>query len=244
MLINLRLVERGILDLIFPPHCVACHREGDYWCCDCRKDVPLIIPPLCDQCGQPVSAPGRCVACHEYPTVIDGIRSVAWFDGTLRDAIHAFKYQGLTVLGQHLGELLAQGWERLRPEGDVIVPVPLHGKRLRERGYNQSALLARELGRHAGVPVLEGALNRVRETLPQVDLDAGQRWNNVREAFRCDNEDSIRGRAVLLIDDVCTTGATLIACAEALRPHGPASVWALTLARARGTGVMRDGARP
>lgn len=233
MPIKLRLVEQTLLDLVFPPRCVGCQREGEYWCRDCRKDVPLITSSLCDWCGQPIPAPGRCAACAVRPASLDGIRSVALFEGTLREAIHAFKYEGLTALGQALGEFLAQGWERLRPKGDVVVPVPLHPSRLRERGYNQSTLLARELGRRVGLPVLEKVLARSRMTLPQVELDARQRWDNVQGAFHCYAGDQIRHRAVLLIDDVCTTGATLIACAEALRPYGPASVWALTLARAR-----------
>ncbi len=233
MLIDLRLVERNLLDLIFPPRCVVCHRVGDYWCCDCSKDVLLIAPPLCDWCGQPVSAPGRCAACQTHPRTLDGIRSVAWFDGTLREAIHAFKYEGLAALDRRLGELLVQGWQRLRPPGEVLVPVPLHGRRLRERGYNQSALLARQLAQQTGLPVLEDVLRRVRQTAPQAELSASQRWDNVREAFHCQRGDRIHGRAMLLVDDVCTTGATLTACAEALRPYGPTSVWALTLAHAR-----------
>ena len=136
------------------------------------------------------------------------------------------------MLGKSLGEVLAQGWDRLRPPGDVIVPVPLDAGLLRERGDNQSGLLARELARRTGLLVIEDALTRTRETLPQVGLGAGQRWENVQGAFNADAGDRVRRKAVLIVDDVCTTGATLIACAEALRVSiGRTLVWALTLAR-------------
>jgi ComF family protein len=146
--------------------------------------------------------------------------------------MHQFKYDGLTALGEPLGELLTEGWRSFRPPGDVIIPVPLHSRRLRERGYNQSAVLAGELGRRVGLPVLERGLARTRETAPQVELNASQRQVNVAGAFECMTGE-ICGHAVLLIDDVCTTGATLNACAEALRKQEPRSIWALTLARAK-----------
>lgn len=113
---------------------------------------------------------------------------------------------------------------------DLIVPVPLHMDRLRERGYNQAVLLTRELSERSGLPLEEGSLVRIRETAPQVVLKADERRKNVRGAFRGQGE-KLRDRQVLLIDDVCTTRATLEACAEALREKGARSVWALVLAR-------------
>jgi ComF family protein len=114
---------------------------------------------------------------------------------------------------------------------DVVVPVPLHTARLRERGYNQAALLARELAQQAGLPIDEGTLVRKRATAPQVELNAKQRKENVHGAFYCSGN-ALTGKRVLLIDDVCTTGATLEACAVALYENGARSVQALTLARA------------
>ena len=113
---------------------------------------------------------------------------------------------------------------------ELLVSVPLHMDRLRERGYNQAALLTRELSERSGLPVEEGSLVRIRETTPQVALKAAERRKNVRGAFRGQGE-KLRDRQVLLIDDACTTGATLEACAEALREKGTRSVWALVLAR-------------
>jgi ComF family protein len=225
---------KKVLDLFFPPRCVGCDQEGHHLCPTCLAAVARVKPPWCALCGRPLSRSGfhLCSHCLQAPLLIDGIRSVGFFEGVLREAIHQFKYEGLTVLSEPLGKLAAEGWRSLSPVGDVIVPVPLHARRVRERGYNQSALLARELGRRVGLPVLENALTRTRETAPQVDLNAQQRHANVADAFECVTGE-ICGHAVLLVDDVCTTGATLNACAEALRKQEPRSIWALTLARAR-----------
>lgn len=153
------------------------------------------------------------------------------FDGPLRRAIHAFKYNYTRDLAVPLGEMLATFWRAFPLPADVVVPVPLHPRRLRERGYNQSALLAVYLGECTGLPVLTESLHRIRHTRSQARLDARQRKQNVAGAFACLG-DAVRGRSVLLVDDVCTTGATLEACSVALKEGGARSVWALTLARA------------
>ena len=126
---------------------------------------------------------------------------------------------------------MAAYWARYPMPADIVVPVPLHANRLRQRGYNQAALLAREMAYRVGLPVDEGTLVRHRATAPQVELDAGQRKENVRGAFNC-SRSALAGMRVLLIDDACTTGATLDACAIALCEGGVNSVQALMLARA------------
>jgi ComF family protein len=172
-----------------------------------------------------------CVRCRISPLQIDTIRSVTLFEGVLRRAMHSLKYQNCTALAEPLGGLMAAYWEQSARSVDVLVPVPLHASRLRRRGYNQSALLAREMARRVSLPVDEQTLLRERATVSQVGLDAGQRRENVRGAFRF-NGDGLAGKRVLLVDDVCTTGATLESCAIALREGGARSVHALTLARA------------
>jgi ComF family protein len=150
----------------------------------------------------------------------------------VREAIHRLKYSNSQDLAAPLGEMMVSYWQDVHPPADVIVPVPLHARRLRERGYNQAALLARELGKGVGLPVLEDVLVRVRNTSPQVDLNGEERKENVRGAFRCP-DDQLASKSVLLVDDVCTTGATLEACSLALKQRGVRAVWALTLARTR-----------
>jgi len=155
---------------------------------------------------------------------------VAPFDGVLQKAIHHFKYLNVRGLAKPLGDLLLAQMNDPAPPVDVIVPVPLHRQRERERGYNQAALLARRLAQRTGLPLAEHALRRTRQTPPQVGLSAPERWANVAGAFACGSPD-LSTRHPLLVDDVCTTGATLSACARALRAGGAETVWAVTLAR-------------
>ncbi len=228
----LQRLERGVLDLLFPRRCVGCRSLGTWLCLDCRQTIALIEPPFCPRCGRPSQSDRVCALCRHSPPSLAGIRSVGYHEGVLREAIHQFKYRDVRGLAEPLGELLA-GYVLEHPlPADVVVPVPLHPARLADRGYNQSALLARELGRRVGLPVVEESLLRVRHTRQQVGLSAEERRENVAGAFAC-GDDRLAGRRVLLIDDVYTTGATLNACGEALADAGAASVWGLTLAHGR-----------
>lgn len=161
---------------------------------------------------------------------IQGIRGVGYLRGPLKRAVYQFKYRQKRKLALPLADLMHHYLLENPLPAELIVPVPLHMDRLRERGYNQAALLARELSERSGLPLEEGCLVRIRETAPQVALKAEERRKNVRGAFRGQGE-KLRDRQVLLIDDVSTTGATLEACAEALHERGARSVWALVLAR-------------
>jgi ComF family protein len=157
---------------------------------------------------------------------------MAVFADPLRQAIHALKYENNTTLAAPLGAMMVDLWRRGGlPQANLILPVPLHTRRQDERGYNQSSLLARVLGRGVGVPVDEHTLIRPRATLPQVGLGLSERQQNVEGAFACRGD--VKGQTVVVVDDVCTTGATLEACAAILRAGGATSVWAFTLARAR-----------
>lgn len=204
----------------------------DAWLCDeCLDQIPRVTPPICPRCGNAVKTKGLCLRCRTQPLHIERMRSVVYFGGTLREAIHRFKYNGLTALAEPLGGLMAHYWKKHPIPTDVVVPVPLHATRLRERGYNQATLLAREMARQEGLAMDETILTRQRATAPQVELNAQQRKENVRDAFLC-TKDNLTSKRVLLVDDVCTTGSTLEACAVAMKKAGAYDVWALTLARA------------
>jgi len=157
---------------------------------------------------------------------------VAYFEGGLREAIHHFKYRGLTALAPTLGKLTIAYLENASLPVEVIIPVPLHPSRTKERGYNQALLLAQELAKETGLPLWEDSLMRVRPTPPQIGLSAIQRRENVKDAF-LPTDQRLAGKRVLLIDDVCTSGATLEACSIALHKMGVESVWGLVLARER-----------
>lgn len=219
-----------LLDLLFPPHCVACGALGSWFCPACAATVAVQRPPLCARCGQPLPGGRVCYRCKRQPPPLDGLRSVAPHKAPLSQAIHALKYEGVRVLAAPLGAMMAEYAADLVLPADVLVPVPLHRTRERQRGYNQSRLLAAEMASRLGLPVVEG-LVRLRNTPAQVGLSRAQRLVNVRGAFCAPGAD-LTSKRVLLVDDVHTTGATLGACADALRRAGARSVWALTLAHA------------
>ncbi len=219
------------LDLLFPQKCAGCGREGSLICQSCRRSLPGIVPPLCPRCGRPQPSGVLCPSCVSWQAQIDGIRSPFRFDGAIRQAIHQLKYRNVRALASPLSQLLKEYLLANTIPGEVLVPVPLHGKRLRERGYNQAVLLAKALGKSIGLPVVEGCLVRQRHTPPQARTStADERRQNVADAFICRDE-RLREKQVLLIDDVATSGATLNACAIALKASGARSVWGLVLAR-------------
>jgi ComF family protein len=222
-------LRNALLDLLFPPRCVACRRVGPWFCVSCCASIEKILPPLCNHCGRP-SAISPCAYCAKQLLQIDGIRAVALFEGSLRAAIHAFKYQHRTELAPVFGTMLSEYLLTFPLPADTIVAVPLHADRERMRGFNQSLLLARTLGARLDLPVWEDGLTRTRATQSQTQLDAAGRRENVRDAFVA--APRARGARVLLIDDVCTTGATMDACSAALSACGAKSVWGLAIARA------------
>jgi ComF family protein len=173
---------------------------------------------------------GICPVCRAYPTALDGMVAATVFDGAVRECIHALKYEGQRPYAATLAEIARPAFATL-PKPDALVPVPLFPKRERGRGFNQSALIARHLAGDA-LPVVPGWLARTRDTPPQVGQDRAARHANVADAFVCPDPAAVHGRHALLLDDVATTGATLDACARALRTAGAASVHALVVARA------------
>lgn len=218
-------------NFVFPKWCVGCGVEGDFICDSCRQSLHRITPPVCPKCGRPQSSGALCSDCVSREAVIDGIRSPFKFDGVIRQAIHELKYRNLRSLAAPLAKFLHDYLITEHIPVEVLVPVPLHGKRLRERGYNQSELLARELGKLVDLPVAGDYLMRQQQSSPQARTsNVEERYSNVAGAFIC-RDRKLRGRQVLLIDDVCTSGATLDACAASLREVGVASVWGLVVAR-------------
>lgn len=221
----------ALLDLLYPPRCAACG-EGlgssaeEPFCGICAEAVDP-VPAGCRSCGLP-GPDALCGACLSDPPSFTTCHAGGLFGGPLADAIHALKYRDRPALARPLGAWLA-GRVSL-PQGSVIVSVPLGRKRRLARGYDQAALLARALARVKRLPVLPLALARTRETKPQVGRTRADRLRNVRGAFRA--APAVRGRDVVLLDDVVTTGATADACAEALVLAGARSVRVLALARA------------
>jgi len=172
-----------------------------------------------------------CPDCVRWQAAIDGIRSPFRFEGVIRKSIHELKYQNLRALAVSMAGLLQEYLIASPLEVDVLMPVPLHRKRLRERGYNQSELLAQELGKRINIPVVTDVLIRLRHTPPQArTANVEERKRNIADSFAC-RDNRLRDRRVLLLDDVATSGATLDACAAVLKANGAALVWGLVMAR-------------
>ncbi len=227
----LRAVGSALLDLIYPVRCAGCGRPGVLFCSACEARILPAPAPVCLRCGSPSRGPGvLCSACRRDPIALDGLLTTGLFAPPLRAAIHNFKYRHVCGLAQPFAARMAAVWSASGLPADVIVPVPLHASRERERGYNQAALLAQALAAPLGIPAIFDAVVRRRATASQTSLSWSERQATVRGAFTCCAE--MPGRRVLVVDDVCTTGATLDACASALRDRGAGSVWGLTVARA------------
>lgn len=219
------------LDWLYPPACGGCGKPGSRWCRVCQQEVSLITAPLCRTCGQPVNSGDLCTACKTHPPGYDQLRSFSVFAGPIRNALHRLKYRGEISLGDALAEPLIDFWGELKWGIDCVAPVPLSAKRIQARGYNQAAFLAKPIALAFGRPYIPAGLVRVRDTASQVGLTADQRRLNVEGAFDADPH-KVRGKTVLIVDDVTTTGSTISACAAALKLAGADVVYGLTLARA------------
>jgi len=219
------------LNLLFPQFCVGCGRDGAFICLECVNKLPHIEPPVCLKCGIPIIENSFCDACANWAADIDGIRAPLRFEGIIRESVHQLKYQNLRAISATLAEMLREFLVVNPVSADLLIPVPLHPKRLRERGYNQSALLAQELSKSIGIPVDEKSLVRTRYSLPQARTKSvAERHLNVVGLFEC-SADTVRGKNILVLDDVTTSGATLNACATALKQAGAVAVRGLALAK-------------
>ncbi len=222
------------IDVFFPPRCGGCERAGYRFCQPCQAALTLITAPLCAWCGYPLNSTQTCPSCQtteRATTALTGIRSVALFEGPLRHALHRLKYKRDVILADTLARLMVDAWRGWALPGEVVIPVPLSERRLRERGYNQAGLLARAFAELTGLRYAPQAVARIRHTESQVTLNAAQRQSNVVGAFQA-RAGAVAGRVILLIDDVCTTKSTLTSTAQALRDAGAAAVWGFTLGRA------------
>jgi competence protein ComFC len=236
-------LARHVEFLVFPSFCRLCAkplgRPGESLVCrDCLTRLASRRGPACLCCGRFFEGAGGdhlCGRCLDRVPPFSLHRSCGRYDGVLKDLILLFKYHRFPVLARPLARFAAEslaGEEGLWRDADLLVPVPLHGKRKRERGFNQSQRLARELGRIRGLEVLERCLVKVKATPPQTSLEGAGREVNVRGAYMVRKPGRVRGRTLILVDDVFTTGSTLRECGLALKKAGARDVRALTLAQA------------
>jgi competence protein ComFC len=225
----------GMLKLLYPPHCYLCSSpiEDGHLCPACFAGLPRPAPegPLCARCGAPLGDPevDLCEECAGRPWFFEQARSFGFYEGGLAELIKGLKFGGERALARELARYLLEAGEGLLTQAEALTYVPLTSGKLRQRGFNQAELLARELGKLADLPVIP-ALVKVRETADQTALKSWGRWENVRGAFAPSGEPLCA--RLLLVDDVYTTGATAEECSRALREGGYEEVYVLTVARA------------
>lgn len=238
----------ALLDLVYPPRraCPLCGGggPGEPLCPNCARLLAgyaaAAVCPVCGSFGTPGGPRGtrpgsHCVHCRDGTRPFDLARSVGPYEGPLRQAVHRFKYHGVKALARPLGALMAEaaGREPAFARTQALVPVPMSPRRERQRGFNQALLLARELEAWFGVPVLERAVVKVRETPPQAELPRRERLHNLSGAFVVAGAGAVEGKIITVVDDVFTTGATASTISQILRQAGARQVFVLTLAGTR-----------
>ena len=231
---GIRAVGRALLDFVYPPHCLACGEviaeAGEFLCGRCWGEILVPAPVRCARCGCPLEkAAPSCTNCASWEPVFERAVVLGGFEGAMQQAIHALKFRQQRDLGRELGRRMGRVLGAVLRQVDLLVPVPLHPTRQRERGYNQSLCIARGMAEELDILVDGGLVKRRLNTRQQARLDARQRQDNMRDSFCCAGPLPDH-RCIGVVDDVLTTGATLNACARVLVQAGARQVWGLTLA--------------
>lgn len=231
-------IYESLVGFVFPPQCVVCNRLHEnshfFLCAKCERRLDLLQSPFCPQCRNILEKGAtKCPLCIGNGT-ISRVWALGHYDDSFRALIHAFKYADILPAGRYLSGLLAEliAESVSGEEFDFIIPVPLHPSRERKRGFNQSLLIAETLSESVDVPIDSESLMRVRKTRDQTGLKRKQRVKNMRGAFGVDNVSDIKGKSIILVDDVTTSGATAGEAARVLRDAGAARVELAVLAAA------------
>lgn len=249
--IYLKKISVFILDVIFPIYCLDCGEEGEWICPACRAKIKLLEKQSCPICNSESKTGAICFNCRNK-TDLDGVIAAANYtfkeggSSLIKEAVHIFKYRFVKDLSLPLAELMIkqiknrQLFKKEKPiifghdiaEDRIIIPVPLHAARLRWRGFNQAELLAHRLAERFDLPLDKSALSRAKNNIPQVEIkNRKERLENIQGAFECINLEGVKGRRVILIDDVCTTSGTMSECAKVLKKAGAKEVWGVVVAR-------------
>jgi ComF family protein len=236
-----------LFDLIFHSNCRVCKLPLDdnrklCICSSCWLKIEIIREPLCKKCGIPLYAAGVgriCGNCIKDKNYFSIARSIGVYDGTLREAIHLFKYKSKTLLGNYFAELIKDKIDndfdykhKLLKNIDYVLPVPLHKKKLKQREYNQSMILSRIVSEYTNIPILPDCLVRIKTTTPQSKLPRKKRFENIKGVFDVKKPENIHNKTLLLVDDIFTTGATINECSKVLLKYGAKETRVLTLSHA------------
>jgi competence protein ComFC len=219
------------LDWLYPPYCIGCGKMGFSLCVSCISKINPLGEKICPVCGIPQSSKQPCPECKQDNPPVTQLRSYAFYQDLARNCILRIKFHREIGLGASMADILIQFYQTLNWKIDLVTTIPLSYKRLKSRGYNQSALLARPLAYFYGLPYTNRAVKRILHTQSQIGLNREERHRNVVGAFHANSTIAAR-KNILLVDDVATTGSTIYACAKALLEAGASEVFGLTFARA------------
>jgi len=249
--IYLQKITTFFLDLLFPIYCLDCGLEGEWICAECFGKIKLLKKQSCPICNSESKTGAICFNCRNK-TDLDGVISAANYtfkegeSDLIKIAIHIFKYRFVKDLGAPLSRLMIKQvknrelFKKEKPipfgpdivEDRIVVPVPLHPRRFRWRGFNQSELLAEKIAEYFDFPLEKSALSRVKNNIPQVEIkNRRDRIQNIQGAFQCVDPEAVKGKRVILVDDVCTTSGTMNECAKVLKKSGAMEVWGVVAAR-------------
>ncbi len=232
----MKKIKKFLLNIFFPKFCFSCGREGSYLCEDCKSILEISQHQYC-LCQKPkrLQKGGKCPKCQ--PKILSGLYfAIGYQNPLIKELIQKFKYNPFTKeLTKSLASLIITHFQLLdnKPNfsNSILIPVPLNEKRLRWRGFNQATEISKELSKILETPLVSNCLIKIKETLPQIELAAEARKENVKETFRCQNKNKIFGKKILLVDDIYTTGSTMEEAARVLKESGAKEIWGVVVAR-------------
>ena len=237
-------IRKFLLELLFPSFCLGCRKEGTYLCPDCKATLDISEHQYCLCSKHPLRLPvdstkGKCQRSQDAP--LSGLYTALPYQEKFltKKLIYQFKYPPyyIKVLARDLAGIIATHLVIIKKntnsiwEHSVLVPIPMEMRKMKDRGYNQTEELAKELGHLINVPSISGNLVKIKKTLPQMKLSATERQENIKNAFALKNPETLRGKKIFLVDDVYTTGSTMQECARVLRAAGAKQVWGIVIAR-------------
>jgi len=231
-------LHNAFLDILFPITCIGCKKEGEWICEKCLSEIKTADRQVCPICEKMTVTDGKtCFSCQKISPLNGLLVCASYREKNISKMVHNFKYRFIKDLSVPLGKIMVEKiMSSFLPLPDFIIPVPLHSKRLRWRGFNQSLLLAKQISRELTpgieIPVLENILERIKHTHSQMKIKNYQdRRKNIKNAFSIKDKQTVTGRIIFLIDDISTTGATIFECAEMLKKYGAKKVFAVVIAR-------------
>lgn len=234
----LKQIQNFCLDVLFPIECISCGDEGKFLCDNCFLDIELNKKQDCPRCRKETKLGNFCKDCENTSRLNGIIVSASYENDLLQKTIHTLKYKYIEELAKPLSKILISGLKKTlfkeKVDHDfIILPIPLHKHKLRERGFNQSELLGQEVANYFKLTYFNNVISRIKKTKSQMSLNPIYRRKNIKGAFVCDKPELIKNKKIILIDDVCTTSATLEECAKSFYDFKPKEIWGLVLARGK-----------